>query len=64
MGVAEDGVEGRAQLVAEGGEEIILHGAGALGFDAGAAFAFEQFAFLGLDAFEIGHVAGDSWKRR
>ena len=39
---AEDGVERRAQLVGERGQELVLHVAQPLGLGAGGAFAVEQ----------------------
>ncbi len=48
LGPAQDGCQRRAQLVRQGGQELVLEAAGAFGFGAGAAFAVEQdLALLG-----------------
>src|SRR5436305_868456 len=51
LGPAQDRVEGGAQLVAERGEELVLHPPGAFGVGAGGAFGVEQaFALPGYAA--------------
>ena len=64
LGPAEDGVERRAQLVRQRGQEVVLGVAHALGLGAGGAFAVEQrLALVGgaLRLFvEAGVVDGDA----
>lgn len=59
LGPAEDRVEGSAELVGEGGEEIVLQAAGAFGLGAGGAFAFEEAFAFGGGGVALGDVAHD-----
>ena len=64
LGPAEDGVQRRAQLVRERGEEVVLGVAHALGLGAGGALAVEQRLALRGGALrllvEAGVVEGDA----
>ncbi len=64
---AEDGVERRAQLVRDDGEELVLQPAGALGLGARGALALQQLALALLalaqrlvDARQVGRALGDA----
>ena len=59
LGPAQDGVERRAKFVGERGEEFVLEAAGALGFGAGGAFAFEEALAFGGGGVAVGDVAHD-----
>ncbi len=56
-GPAEDGVERRAQLVREGGEELVLEPVGGFGLLARLALAQQQLGLRVLGALALGDLA-------
>jgi hypothetical protein len=57
---AEDGVEGRAQLVREGGEELVLGAVDRLRVGARDALALQEGAVLLLEPRDLRHVAREA----
>ena len=56
VGPAQDGAQRRAQLVRQGGQELVLHAAGLFGGDPGFALGEQQGLALGLEVLLVADV--------